>query len=94
MPEAMAIGELLDGLLNCIPAEICRDIDVDADVNNWYQKFYRTQYIRAVINAYYGGRQSAGSADCHFNPLFGNKIPPVTCDFGPAGLLRQKIESG
>lgn len=23
-----------------------------------------------------------------------NKIPPVTCDFGPAGLLRQKIESG
>lgn len=24
----------------------------------------------------------------------GNKIPPVTCDFGPAGLLRQKIESG
>lgn len=23
----------------------------------------------------------------------GNKIPPVTCDFGPAGLLRQKIES-
>ena len=21
----------------------------------------------------------------------GNKIPPVTCDFGPAGLLRQKL---
>ncbi len=42
MPEAMAIGELWMAA-KLYPQKFA-DIDVDADVNNWYQKFYRTQY--------------------------------------------------
>ncbi len=42
MPEAMAIGELWMAA-KLYPQKFA-DIDVDARVNNWYQKFYRTQY--------------------------------------------------
>lgn len=42
MPEAMALGELW--MASKLYPQKFADVDVDAKVNNWYQKFYRTQY--------------------------------------------------
>lgn len=42
MPEAMAIGELW--MAKKLYPEKFADIDMPTVVNNWYQKFYRTQY--------------------------------------------------
>lgn len=42
MPEAMAIGELW--MAKKLYPEKFSDIDMQKAANNWYQKFYRTQY--------------------------------------------------
>lgn len=42
MPEAMALGELW--MASKLYPQKFADIDIDAKVNDWYQKFYRIQY--------------------------------------------------
>lgn len=42
MPEAMAIGELW--MAKKLYPEKFSDIDMQKAANDWYQKFYRTQY--------------------------------------------------
>ena len=42
MPEAMALGELW--MASKLYPQKFADVDVDAKVNDWYQKFYRIQY--------------------------------------------------